>query len=93
MSPLAIANHLLNLFAPALVSAALAAAFAKLLWRAELRSVPWRRLAAWGAAASAAALLAGLVLLGSDGRIASYAAMLLANAAALWWAGFGSARR
>lgn len=93
MGLLAVANHLLNFFAPALVSAALAAAFAKLLWRVELRAVSWRRLAGWGAAASAGALLAGLLLLGSDGRIASYAAMLLANAAALWWAGFGPARR
>lgn len=86
-------NHLLNFFAPALVTAALSAAFAKLLWRVELRTVRWRRLAACGLAASAATLLAGLVVFGRDGKMATYGAMLLANAAALWWAGFGPARR
>jgi hypothetical protein len=35
------------------------------------------------------ALLGGLVLSGRDGRMATYAAMVLANAAALGWAGFG----
>lgn len=93
MAPLEAINHLLDFFAPALGVAALAAALAKLLWRGELRTVSWRRLAAWGAAASAAALLAGLVIFGRDGHMASYAAMLVANAAALWWAGFGPARR
>lgn len=93
MTPLAVVSHLLNLFAPALFTAALVALFAKLLWRDRLRSVSWRRLAGWGALASAAALLAGLVLLGSDGRVATYASMVLANAVALWWAGFGPSRR
>jgi hypothetical protein len=86
-------NHLLNFFAPALAVGALAAALAKLFWRGELRGAPWWRLTAWGAAASATALLLGLVVFGRDGRMATYGAMLLANAAALWWAGFGSARR
>ena len=86
-------NHLLNFLAPALVVAALAATAAKLLWRGELRGVSWRRLLGCGAAASAAALLLGLVVFGGEGRMLSYGVMLLANATALWCAGFGPARR
>ena len=81
--------HLLGLFLPALATGLMAAAAAKwLFWRAELRRVRWRRLAAWACAAGSLALLAGLVLLGRDGRMASYGAMVAASALALWWAGF-----
>jgi hypothetical protein len=37
--------------------------------------------------------LAGLVISGRDGRMVTYAAMTLACALALWWAGFGPGRR
>lgn len=80
--------HLLNLFAPAVGLGLIAASAAKLLWRRELASASWRRLVAWACGASAVALLAGLVLTGRDGRMGTYAAMVLGCAAALWWAGF-----
>jgi hypothetical protein len=88
MGPLDAIWHLLNLIAPGLGLGAIAAGLAKLLWRRELAPVPWRRLAGWAAAASIAALLAGLVLTGRDGRMGTYGAMVLACAGALWWAGF-----
>jgi hypothetical protein len=89
MSPLDAFWHLLGLVLPALMTGVLASAAAKwLLWRAELRRVRWRRLAAWACGAGSLALLGGLVLLGRDGRIASYGAMVAACALALWWAGF-----
>jgi hypothetical protein len=84
--------HLLNLLAPAIGLGLVAAAGAKLLWRRELAGVRFARLAGWGAAASTAALLGGLVVSGRDGRMATYAAMVLANALAQWWAGFGQRR-
>jgi hypothetical protein len=84
--------HLLELLAPALCVAAISAGLAKLLWRTRLRTVRWRRLAGFGAVASAAVLVAGLIAFGQDGRMATYGAMLLANAAALWWAGFSPSR-
>jgi len=84
MSPIDALWHLLGLFMPALASGALAAAGAKLLWRASR----WGRLALWSAAAGSLALLAGLVGLGRDGRMLSYAMMVVAMALALWWAGF-----
>ena len=79
-------RHVLGLFMPALCTAVLAAAAAKLLWRSELRRIGWLRLTLWTAAAGSLALLGGLLLLGRDGRIASYGAMVGASALALWWA-------
>ncbi len=84
--------HLANFLVPALGVGALGAAAAKLLWRRELVAVPWRRLAAWAFVAGALALLAGLGFFGRDGKMASYALLVLAAAVALWWAGFGRRR-
>ncbi|MBI5259675.1 MAG: hypothetical protein HY855_24445 [Burkholderiales bacterium] len=85
--------HLLNLIAPAVGLGVIAATGAKLLWRRELAPVRWRRLVLWASAAGLSALLAGLVITGRDGRMATYAAMVVASAAALWWAGFASRGR
>ena len=88
MGPLDALWHLLNLFGPAVGMALIAPSLAKFLWRRELRPVPWRALAGWVASAGAVVQLAGLVLWGRDGRMATYAALVLATAGALWWRGF-----
>jgi hypothetical protein len=88
MGPLDAFWHLTNLFVPAFGLGLLAPALAKLLWRRELAAVPYRSLALPACAACAGVLLAGLVLQGRDGRMATYAAMVLACAAVLWWRGF-----
>jgi H+/Cl- antiporter ClcA len=93
MGPLDALWHLANLFVPSLALGALAAAWAKLLWRRDLAGVSWRRLAGSAAAAGAVATLAGLALTGRDGRMATYAAMVVACAVTLWWQGFGPGRR
>ncbi len=93
MGPLDALWHLLNFVAPAAGVALFAAAAVKLLWRRELQSVRWQRLATCAAAAGALALLIGLLVFGRDGRIATYAMLIGAAAAALWWAGFGPGRR
>jgi hypothetical protein len=85
-------NHLANLFLPALGLAAIASGLARLLWRHELAGVRWLQLFGPAALASVVATLAGLVLQGRDGRMATYAAMVLACASALWWRGFGPGR-
>ncbi len=80
--------HGLNFMAVGLLAGCIAAALAKAVWRRELSGKPFIRLAA---AASVAALLAlglGWMLLGRDGRMASYLAMVCAMAVALAWAGF-----
>lgn len=92
MGPLDALDHLANFLLPAFGLGALAAAFAKLLWRQRLRSVRWRALAGWAAGAAAAASIAGLLITGRDGRMATYAAMVAAAAAALQWRGFSGRR-
>ena len=92
MGPIDALWHLLNLLAPGIALGLIASVGAKLLWRRELAAVAWRRLAGWACPASLAASLGGLVITGRDGRMATYAAMVLACAGALWWAGFGPRR-
>lgn len=88
MGPLDAIWHLLNLFGPALGVAVIAPALAKALWRRELAAVRWLSLARWTAAAGALVTLAGLVLLGRDGKMATYAALVLSSALVLWWRGW-----
>ncbi|HEV7577112.1 MAG TPA: hypothetical protein VGO85_13810 [Caldimonas sp.] len=85
--------HLTNFFAPALFLGAFAAALTKAIWRRELGPGRGLRLWAWASGAAALASIAGLAIFGHDGRIATYAAMVVACAAALWWAGFRGAKR
>jgi hypothetical protein len=80
--------HILNLLAPAVGTGVLAASLAKLFWRSELKTVAWLRLCAIAVCAAAAVLIGGLVLLGHDGRMATYAAMVVVIAFSLWWIGF-----
>jgi hypothetical protein len=88
MGPLDAIWHTLNFFAPALGVAVLAASVAKLLWRHELASVRWHRLALWSAIAGMAALVGGLVAFGRDGKMITYGGLVVATAVALWLAGF-----
>ena len=88
MEPFDVVWHLLNFFAPAVGIGAIASAFAKLIWRGPLKPVGWPRLFAVSSGAAAAVLACGLVVFGHDGRIVTYAAMVLATALSLWWSGF-----
>jgi hypothetical protein len=85
--------HLANFFLPALGVALFASLGAKLLWRRELKGVRLARLWLWPAATGSVALLAGLVVLGRDGKMLTYGALVLACTAGLWWAGWGPGRR
>jgi hypothetical protein len=93
MNALDIFWHLLGFIAPALGAGLIASALAKLLWRKQLAHSAWWRLAAWPSAAGAAVLVGGLLLFGRDGRMATYALMVLFSALALGWAAFVSPRR
>ena len=93
MGPIDALNHLLGLFLPALAVGGATAALAKLAWRNDLRAASWARLAGWSAGACALASLAGLVVFGRDGMVATYGVMVLASALGLLWAGFGPGRR
>ena len=80
--------HLTNFFAPALFLGAAAAVATRWIWRRELAAVGVLRLWAWASGAAALVSIAGLVVFGHDGRMATYAAMVVACAVGLWWAGF-----
>lgn len=93
MGPLAAINHVLNLLLPGLALAALAAAGAKLLWWRELKPIAWSHFAWPAAVVCDAVAVGGLLWFGHDGRMVTYALMVLACAVTLWWRGFGPGRR
>lgn len=77
MSPLDALWHLLNFVAAPLGVAALLVGLAKgLVWRQLLRTQPWQRLWAQSALLGCLGQLLALLLLGHEGRLASYALWL-----------------
>lgn len=87
MGPIDALWHLLNLFVPAIGMGLVATGLAKLVWRRALKPVGWRTLALWISGACSMVTVAGLVLTGHDGRMSTYAGMVLATALVLWWRG------
>ncbi len=81
--------HLAGFVAPAFGVATITAGLAKLVWRRELAAVRWWRLTVAASAAGTLVLVAGLVGFGHDGKMTTYAAMVVACAGVLWWIGFG----
>jgi hypothetical protein len=81
-------GHVFNLLFMPLALGAVAAGVAKLVWQQRLKAKPWWPLALASGTVCALVTLAGLALTGQDGKMATYAAMVLACAAALWWQGF-----
>lgn len=89
-------GHVLNFMLPALGVALLATGLARLAWwRAWPKA--WQGAALWRLVRDAAVLnllvlLAGLWLLRRDGAMLTYAALVLATAATLWWRALRHAR-
>jgi hypothetical protein len=92
MGPLDALWHLGGFFAMAFLAGSIVAVLAKAMWRRELTTVPLWQLAAYTTGAGCIVTLAGLLISGRDGRMVTYAAMVLANALTLWWRGFGPGR-
>ena len=84
MEALGLFWHLVDFMLPAAGAGALSAALCKGLWRRALARVPWFTLAWQSAAAGLAVLVAGLVLTGHDGRMGTYAALVVACALVPW---------
>ena len=76
--------HIANFVLPAIGVGALTAALCKLLWRRALVRTPWFALAWQASAAGLAVLVAGLVITGHDGRMITYAALVVACAVVPW---------
>jgi hypothetical protein len=77
--------HLANFVLPALGVGALTSALCKLLWRRSLARTPWLTLAWQSSTAGLAVLVAGLAITGHDGRMVTYAALVVACATVPWY--------
>lgn len=86
MGPLDLLNHLLNFVAPALALGAALAYLAPVFIKNKAVARTRTAQAAINVVAGALALLAGLVFFGRDGKMLSYAALVLATASSQWWA-------
>ena len=84
MHPLAALNHLLNFAAPALAVAVLLVLCSHVFLRKTAKAHGWLAPMAINFAVGCAALAVGLVLLGRDGRMLAYAALVLACASSQW---------
>ena len=80
----ALLNHLLNFAAPAAVVALLLALAARFFWRKTPVAISWWTQAAIVFAAGCSVLLFSLWLLGRDGRMAGYGALVLTSASVQW---------
>ena len=76
--------HIANFVLPAVGVGALAAALCKLFWRRSLARTSWFTLAWQASAAGLAVLVAGLVITGHDGRMITYAGLVIACAIVPW---------
>ena len=76
--------HIANFVLPALGVGALTAALCKLFWRKSLARTSWFTLAWQASAAGLAVLVAGLVVTGHDGRMVTYAGLVVACALVPW---------
>jgi len=86
MSLLGLLDHLLNFVAPALVVGLLVAVLAPLLMKKARPHHTWLTQGAINSVAGLLALLVGLFFFGRDGKMASYAAMLLVCGSSQWFA-------
>ncbi len=80
--------HLMNFILPALAMALLVPSLARMLWFKKLAKVSWALMARRVALSGLAVLTAGLLILGRDGAMLTYAALVLSSALAVWWTGF-----
>jgi hypothetical protein len=86
MSLLGLLDHLLNFLLPALWVGGLVAALAPLFMKRARSHHSWLTQSAINSGACLLVLLAGLVVFGRDGKMATYAAMVLACASSQWFA-------
>ena len=84
MSALDFLNHLLNLVAPAVFVAVVLAVGARWMWRKKAHLLPWYWMASVNALLGVLVLALGVVLLGQDGRMATYATLVVALGSCQW---------
>ncbi len=84
MTAIAALGHVANFFAPALVVALMLSLIPRLRrgksrWRGFIKDTLWLSLAGFGV------LLAGLIWFDRDGKMATYAALVLAQGSIAWY--------
>ena len=84
MGPLDVLIHLLNFAAPALAVALLVASFARFVMAGPLGAVSWWASFAINSIAGLGVSAAGLWHYGVDGKMATYAAVVVAVATSQW---------
>ncbi len=84
MSPLDFALHVLNFVLPAVAVGGLLAALAPWALRGSHSRFSWLAQSALNAAAGSLALTGGLWYFGNDGKMASYAALVLVCGTTQW---------
>lgn len=80
-------SHVLNFLLPAVAMALLVPTLARLVWWKTLASAGWWRQVQVAGVANVAVLVLGLLVLGRDGAMWTYAGLVLASALAVWWTG------
>lgn len=85
MSFFDLANHLFNFVLPAIAMGVMMPFFSRMLWRKTpvKRSLMSQMLITTGACM--AVLFAGLVIFNTDGKMMTYAGVVLAAAGCQWW--------
>lgn len=86
MGPLDLIFHLLNFAIPALVVGVLVALVSPFFYRKRAVARSWYAQAAINFVVGLLALVAALAFFGHDGKMAGYAALVLAVASSQWWA-------
>jgi hypothetical protein len=84
MGPLDTLNHLLNFLAPAATVGFAVAFLAPLFMRKPAPARSWMQQGAFNCMAGIAAMAAGLWFFGNDGKMASYALLVVLVASSQW---------
>jgi hypothetical protein len=84
MAPLDLLDHLLNFIAPAFAVGFLCALLGRVALRPSGQRMAWWVQGAVNFGVGVAVLAAGLVVFGQDGRMATYAALVVACATSQW---------
>ena len=87
MGPLELTRHLLSFVAPALVVALLVALGARLVLPPSARPATWGRAVLLNALAGIVVLTGGLWFFGRDGKMLTYAALVVVVATVQWASG------
>lgn len=85
MSPLDLLNHLINFALPAVAMGVMMPLFSRLLWRKVAIKRSLKAQVAITTLACLAVLITGLVVFGNDGKMATYAGVVLAAGLCQWW--------